>query len=480
MNSSSPSANVFVVDDDRGLLRLIEKALHREGFSSATASSGQEAIAWLSQHRADLMLLDLKLQDIEGKDLINHLISIGRLVPFVIITGQGDERAAVDVMKRGALDYLVKDVNFLEFVPTVVRRALLQLEQKEILAATESALQKNRALLEAVVETTSSLILVADADGRIVLFNRACEELTGYRREEVIGKTVTDLLLPRNWGQVLREAGGRQDMPSLREPHEHPWVIKSGQQRLIEWRCTLLPGSGQRPWLLGTGGDITDRKRLEAEILRISELEQQRIGHDLHDGICQQLAGIELMGQVLEQNLAKKSKADAAQASRIAEHVRETMAQTRMLVRGLSPVALESEGLMAALQELAARSERLFKIPCRFHCRAPVLIPDNATATHLYRIAQEAVNNAIKHSRGKSIEIRLAGNPEGVTLEVGDDGVGLTVDPSKPKGMGLRIMQYRSGMIGGTLIFRREPERGTTVRCSIRVAPPQTGMEVMI
>lgn len=480
MNDNNRPASVFVVDDDRGLLRLIEKALRREGFSSATASSGQEAIVWLSQHQADLMLLDLKLQDIEGKDLINHLISIGRLVPFVIITGQGDERAAVDVMKRGALDYLVKDVNFLEFVPTVVRRALQQVEQKEKLAATEAALQKNRELLEAVVETTSSLIVVADADGRIVLFNRACEELTGYKRQEVIGKSVDDLLLPHDWAQVLKAEGGPRAAASLQEPHEHPWVIKSGQQRLIEWRCTLLPGAGQRSWLLGTGGDITDRKRLEAEILRISDLEQQRIGHDLHDGICQQLAGIELMGQVLEQNLAKKSKADSAQAARIAEHVRETMTQTRMLVRGLSPVALESEGLMAALQELAARSEKLFRIPCWFQCSAPVLIQDNAMATHLYRIAQEAVNNAIKHAQAKKIEIRLEADAQKTILEVRDDGVGLILEPSKPKGMGMRIMQYRSGMIGGTLIFCREPARGTTVTCSVQAAAAQPAMEVMI
>src|SRR5438309_348040 len=113
MASDFSPATVFVVDDDRGLLRLIQKALERGGFAVASAGSGSEAIAWLARHRADLMLLDLKLPDTEAKELINHLTEIRRAIPFLVITGQGDERVAVDMMKRGALDYLVKDSDFL-------------------------------------------------------------------------------------------------------------------------------------------------------------------------------------------------------------------------------------------------------------------------------------------------------------------------------------------------------------------------------
>ena len=117
VESPATQPTVFVIDDDRGLLRLMEKALQREEISTATAGSGKDAMAWLGSHRADLMLLDLKLQDIDGKELINHLADINRAVPFIVITGQGDERVAVEMMKRGAVDYLVKDVNFLQFLP---------------------------------------------------------------------------------------------------------------------------------------------------------------------------------------------------------------------------------------------------------------------------------------------------------------------------------------------------------------------------
>src|SRR4026207_1233672 len=182
-------ATVFIVDDDLGLLRLIEKSLRREGHSTATAASASEAMDWLNNHRADLLLLDLKHKDASGQEVIEQLAQAERSVPFIIITGQGDERVAVEMMKRGALDYLVKDANFIELVPTMVRRALDQLERDRRLASAEQ-----------------------------------------------------------------------------------------------------------------------ERKHLEQQILEISERERRRIGQDLHDGLGQHLAGIELMTQTLEQKLAGKSK----------------------------------------------------------------------------------------------------------------------------------------------------------------------------
>ena len=212
-------------------------------------------------------------------------------------------------------------------------------------------------------------------------------------------------------------------------------------------------------------------RRLEQEVLNISEQEQRRIGQDLHDGICQQLAGIELMSQVLEQSLALKSKKHSAQAGQIAANVRETIAQTRMLAHGLCPVVLESEGLMSALQELAHATSKMFGVDCVFRCHQPVQIHDNPTATHLYRIAQEAVSNAIKHGKSRRIEIGLVAEAERVFLAVKDDGCGIPATPPRT-GAGLRIMQYRAGMIGGSVIVQRGETSGTTVTCSVHQSTP--------
>src|SRR5690348_13861088 len=123
MNSAA-QRTIFIVDDDRGLLRLVEKALQREGLATATAASGAEAMLWLAKNTPDLLLLDLKLQDIEGKELVRQISEIRSNLPFIIITGQGDERVAVEMMKRGARDYLIKDAEFLQFVPEVVKHVL--------------------------------------------------------------------------------------------------------------------------------------------------------------------------------------------------------------------------------------------------------------------------------------------------------------------------------------------------------------------
>lgn len=332
---------VFIVDDDKGLARLIERALQREGFETATALSGKIAKDWLAKNRPGLMLLDLKLQDIEARELIGQLTEARHCPPFIIITGQGDERVAVDMMKRGAIDYLIKDVQFLEFVPSVVKRAF---------------------------------------------------------------------------------------------------------------------------------GQLNDRRRLqelEKEILEISDRERQRLGQDLHDGLCQHLTGIELMSQVLERKLAAKSKADAARVADIAKHVREAISQTRLLARGLFPVTLESEGLESALQELAVNTEKMFGIHCRLVSESPAKILDVAVSTHLYRIAQEAVSNAFKHGKAKKIAIELDFSQERVSLTVKDNGAGFSPQMAKIKGMGLRIMQYRAGMLGGTLKFESNEEGGTRVTCTV-------------
>lgn len=146
------SANILIVDDDPGVLRLAQLTLEREGFTICTADSGKAALEWLSQNQPELMLLDLKLKDMEGKELVIRLSETNRTVPFIIITGQGDERVAVEMMKRGALDYLVKDLRFMDFIPTVVRRTLEKLQTEKRLAAAQAELEESKNQLMVVSE----------------------------------------------------------------------------------------------------------------------------------------------------------------------------------------------------------------------------------------------------------------------------------------------------------------------------------------
>lgn len=474
--AAPPQPSILVVDDDLGLGRLMERGLQRAGYTTAAASSGRDGLRWLGQHRPTLLLLDLKLQDIEAPEFISQLETLGRTVPFLVITGQGDERVAVDMMKRGALDYVVKDAQFLDHLPAVVQRALAQIERDHRLAATEEALRRSEAMLATAQQiahlggyeielTTPSKARWSDELFRILgVEPGALDPLSDDFFNHHVHPSDRDRARATIEAGIHAAQGWR---------FEYRIVRPGGEVRHVQSASQLVLSGDQPRKLVGTMLDITERRRLEQEVLNISEQEQQRIGQDLHDGICQQLAGIELMSQVLAQSLARKSKSHSTQAGNIAGHLLKVIAQTRMLAHGLCPVVLESEGLMSALQELAHATTQIFSVECSFRCDRPVPIHENATATHLYRIAQEAVANALKHGKARHIEIGLAAEANRVFLVVKDDGCGLP-DPPLRTGAGLRIMQYRAGMIGGSVVVQRGERQGTTVACSLhQSAPPK-------
>jgi signal transduction histidine kinase len=212
--------------------------------------------------------------------------------------------------------------------------------------------------------------------------------------------------------------------------------------------------------------EMGERRRLEEQILQISEREQQRIGHDLHDGLCQHLTATALAGQVLTEQLQVKKLPETADASKIVEMVQQGIDLARDTARGLSPVEMEAEGLMTAFQQLAETISKGAKIRCVFECEAPVLVHDSAAAYHLYRIGQEAVRNALQHAKAKRIGINLSEKDKVVRLTVEDDGVGFPEAGPTPKGLGLRIMAHRAGVIGGQLAIEPAPTGGTMVTCS--------------
>jgi PAS domain S-box-containing protein len=211
-----------------------------------------------------------------------------------------------------------------------------------------------------------------------------------------------------------------------------------------------------------------ERRVLEEELLNVSSREQQRIGQDLHDSLCQQLAGIEFRNSVLVQQLAKNPKAKA-EAAQIGELIRNATKQARALARGLAPVEIESNGLMAALSRLAANAANLFRIACTFKCPKPVLLENRASGTHLYRIAQEAIGNAVKHGRAKTVLVGLKKLDDELVLTVEDDGAGFAQNTGPIEGMGLRIMEYRAEMIGAMLRIDSVEGKGTKVACRLRL-----------
>ena len=359
-------------------------------------------------------------------------------------------------------------VELIELVKTLeAAQTSLAHSATERTAQVQTALSDSEQRMRAILETAVEGIITIDERGLIESMNPAAEKIFGYSSREMVGRNVS-LLMPTPYRQQhdgylenYHETGrariigiGREVVGQRKDGSVFPMDLSVSEVKL----------AGRRIFT-GFVREITERKQLEQEILEVSSREQRRIGQDLHDGLCQQLAGIELLAQVLEQKLSPKSPAEAARAGDIARHVREAIGHTRRLARGLSPVELESDGLMSALHELALGIEKLFGIQCRFECAEPVPVRNNAVATHLYRIAQEAINNAIRHGLARTIDIRLGRIDGRMCMVVTDDGGGFAEPDPKHDGMGLRIMRHRASVIGGRLEIKRRKPRGSEVRC---------------
>jgi PAS domain S-box-containing protein len=333
---------------------------------------------------------------------------------------------------------------------------------------THARQKAERTLLHyaAMVESSDDAIVGKTLDGRVTSWNRGAEMVFGYSRTEMIGKPISILIPDDRKDEEPGILGKIQRGESI---DHYETVRRRKDGRLIDISVTVSPIRDERGNIIGASKvarDITERKRLEKEIIEISNREQQRIGQDLHDGLCQELAGIELMCQVLEQKLAAKSKAESKQVGEITQHIRDAISHTRQLARGLSPVELEANGFMSALHELAANVQKIFRVECRIECPKPVLIRNNVFATHLYRIVQEAINNAVKHGGAKNIFISLKPAGDRFALTVTDDGTGFSDETKKSGGMGLHIMKYRASVLDAALEVRSNIDGlGTSVIC---------------
>jgi PAS domain S-box-containing protein len=332
----------------------------------------------------------------------------------------------------------------------------------------EGELRRERDFAESLIETAPAIVLLLDADGRIVRINPYMEEISGHRLEDVRGRDWFSTFLPTRNQDRLRRAFLRTAGEKQRGGDVEPIVVKDGREREIEWYDTRLEdGAGNPIGLLAIGQDITERIELEKEISEISTREQQRIGQELHDGLGQELTGLGYLAETLFCDLQNRGSADAETANKLARGIEHALDQASTIAKGLVPAEIEAAGLVSAMKQLAADTEHRYGISCRVVCSEPAPVEDTATAAQLFRIVQEAVNNAAKHARAEHIAIELKTDDSQITFEVRDDGVGIPKDLEHTTGMGLRIMNHRADVIGANVSVGPASGGGTLVTCSL-------------
>ncbi|TVQ66861.1 MAG: PAS domain S-box protein [Balneolaceae bacterium] len=329
----------------------------------------------------------------------------------------------------------------------------------------EQKLRESEANARSILRTTVDAIITIDVRGTIRTFNRAAEKLFQFSAAEVIGKNI-HILMPDPYHREHDEyidnyhkSGnrkiigiGREVTGQRKDKSTFPMYLAVSEVNVNDQR-----------FYTGIVRDITEQRRLEQEVLRVSEHERHRIGQDLHDGLGQMLTGITLINRSIASSLKEENHPLADEADEITQLIREADQYARNLSRTLIPVELDSSGLVTALHRLAENAERLFNIRCRLDNVINIRFDDPTAMTHLYRIVQEATSNAVKHGHASEVVIDMEKKKGKIVVRIEDNGTGFSDEWEKEKGLGVRIMQYRSNLIGANLQIGKSRSGGASI-----------------
>ena len=331
----------------------------------------------------------------------------------------------------------------------------------------QTELRRSEARSNAILKTAVDGIITIDIRGTITLFNEAAQRIFGYSEQEVLGQNIS-ILMPEPYKSDHDDHLDRYKLTGRRtiigNGREMTALRKDGSTFPIYLAVSEFKSDEER-FFTGIIRDISEQRRLEQEVLRISDHERRRIGQDLHDGLGQMLTGIGLLSQGLHRELAGQQSEAAEQAFEITELIKEADVYARNLSRGLLPVDLDGGGLAGSLERLASNAERLFGIRCRFVSKHIPRFYDNTVVEHLFRIAQEAISNAVKHGTASEVILTLEASDDYAMLTVTDNGKGFSEHWREKKGSGIDIMEFRANLVGASLDLHIRSEGGVRLTC---------------
>jgi PAS domain S-box-containing protein len=320
-------------------------------------------------------------------------------------------------------------------------------------------------LLAEAVQNSNDAIIIHDLSGGIISWNLGAERTYGYTQAEAMKMNISRIIPSHKqdeWTLITQRAVEGENIESFSTQR----ITKNNRMLDVSVNATCLKDENLKPFAITTTErDITERRRMEKEFLEITERERELIGQEIHDGMGQVLTGIAVMSKGLALNLKGKLSEEMENALTISKLASKAIAQTRDIAKMLCPVDIETGGLVSALTKLASTTETIMGVKCRFQCGKSVSVKDLVEAKQIYRIVQEAATNAVRHGKAKNINIKLRSTKKGMVLSIENDGMNFPAVSGNKRGFGLRIMQYRVDLIGGSLDIRKGDKEGTVVTC---------------
>lgn len=459
---------ILLVEDEEICRHTVCVVLENQGASVAVAENAEDAVGMIRSNDFELIISDVRLPGMDGIALLETIRKINANLPVIIMTGYSSIGSAVDALKLGAQDYLVKPLGEGSELINSVWKAVEHYRLILNNASLQAQLMESEETFRMLFHNASDAIFLnrLDDQGNICSFseanNLACDHL-GYTRQELSAMTLLDITAPEHRDETLLITKTLPDIKHV--TYETIHLTKKGERIPVEINAHLFSLKGCEA-VLSIVRNIAARRKLEKQITEISEKESRRIGQELHDVLCQDLVSVKMLTSVLKTTLEQESSKGVKDAEIILDMASNALTSTRRLCAGLLPLELENGDLGTALEHLAINNRQLFRIPCTLTNKLVSNIPDKSAALHLYRIAQQAANNAAVHGDARNISITLSENSRGGVLTVQDDGIGINHNHRQQrKGMGLQIMKYRARMIGAVLTISKIKTGGTKVEC---------------
>ncbi|HTV62046.1 MAG TPA: PAS domain-containing sensor histidine kinase [Verrucomicrobiae bacterium] len=330
--------------------------------------------------------------------------------------------------------------------------------------------------LEKLAADSEDAIMGVTVGGIILTWNKAAEQIYGYDAGEAVGRPLA-LVFPPESGDKITQL--LRDVARGEKVARYAVSCRRKDGSLLEISLTVSLVSDDAGKVIGASviaRDVSERRRMEREVLEISANERRRLSYELHDGLGQHLAGIALQTKTVYGAMAAEGAPHAEAVHEIMEMVNDAIRMTRQVARNLNPTNVDAIGLIEALKRLCSETTAAFPVVCEFICEESQLPLEPQTTVALYQLAQEAVHNALVHGGPDRIDVELTRDNNRVTLTIRDDGKGFD-SSEKFSGMGLRLMEYRANAINATFNSSSQPGAGTVVRCSMSLSSsvPESG-----
>jgi PAS domain S-box-containing protein len=479
VNSESASilgSTVLVVDDTPANLELMMGVLEAQGLCVETATDGAECLRRAESIRPDIILLDVVMPGLDGFEVAQCLKRLPSLrdTPIIFMTALTGIEEKVRGFQAGGVDYVTKPLQIEEVSARVNTHLRLYLADRAERMQRAAAEQRYQRLFEAA---TDGILLASAQTGVVLDANPAMLAMIGGEPLSVIG---THLWEVQGFGGLCDCSTAYEDMVELASPVVKEGVLRPPGRRAVdvEVASSTFRAGSVRIFQCNIR-DVTERNRLRRGLVDATDREQLRLAREIHDGLGQELAGLDLLIHGLAKRGQNAEVSRSAGLERLTAITRHAIATCHNIAQGLSPLSSVGGELVEALHSL---KERLNGPPgpvleLLIVRKAPIAVGTDA-CNHVYRIAQEAVSNAIKHAQPARIQIRLLVDSEALELEVSDDGCGMSKAPSRRRGLGLQTMRDRAETIGAALHIRAATTGGTAVTCRVPQARPVSGVRM--